>query len=255
MHHWKDGVRRLTAAAAALTAALALIVWAASPASAGGPTSVLVVSPESQETASAYCSDKAYSELERLLGPVGKGTRERPSEAVSASARRFNVTWLVHDVTPWRVDRVFMAEAGQDAWIHTAERFNESPNGLWHRAEDPTHLYKVLYSLGVMGERTSAVPAPGIYPAPWETEQAGPGEDQAADATASETRAAPGRTTPAPTGGGLHPAWRREPSWPWYCARTRSGERPPCATAGTGTTTAPANSCWTYDRGGRRRPR
>ncbi len=78
MHHWKDGVRRLTAAAAALTAALALIVWAASPASAGGPTSVLVVSPESQETASAYCSDKAYSELERLLGPVGKGTRERP---------------------------------------------------------------------------------------------------------------------------------------------------------------------------------
>ncbi len=191
MHHWKVGVRRLTAAAAALTAALALIVWAASPASAGGPTSVLVVSPESQETASAYCSDKAYSELERLLGPVGKGTRERPPEAVSASARRFNVTWLVHDVTPWRVDRVFMAEAGQDAWIHTAERFNESPNGLWHRAEDPTHLYKVLYSLGVMGERTSAVPAPGIYPAPWETEQAGPGEDQAADATASETRAAP----------------------------------------------------------------
>ncbi|MEU4009666.1 hypothetical protein [Streptomyces pseudogriseolus] len=190
MHHWKDGVRRLTAAAAALTAALALIVWAASPASAGGPTSVLVVSPESQETASAYCSDKAYSELERLLGPVGKGTRERPPEAVSASARQFNVTWLVHDVTPWRVDRVFMAEAGQDAWIHTAERFNESPNGLWHRAEDPTHLYKVLYSLGVMGERTSAVSAPGIYPAPWETEQAGSGEDQAADATASETRAA-----------------------------------------------------------------
>ncbi|MGA5126609.1 hypothetical protein ACPCAG_25315 [Streptomyces pseudogriseolus] len=189
MDHWKDGVRRLTAAAAALTATLALIVWAASPASAGGPTSVLVVSPESQETASAYWSDTAYSELERLLGPVDKGTRERPPEAVSASARQFNVTWLVHDVTPWRVDRVFMTDAGQDAWIHTAERFNESPNGLWHRAEDPTHLYKVLYSLGVMGERTSAVPAPGIYPAPWETEQAAPGEDRAADAAVSETRA------------------------------------------------------------------
>ncbi|MDT6988268.1 hypothetical protein ACFSUJ_21420 [Streptomyces lusitanus] len=191
MHHWKDGVRRLTAAAAALTATLALIVWAASPASAGGPTSVLVVSPESQETASAYCSERTYGELERLLGPMGKGTRERPPEAMSASARLLNVTWLVHDVTPWRVDRVFMADAGQDAWIHTAERFDESPNGLWHRAEDPTALYKVLYSLGVMGERTGAASAPGIYPAPWETEQAGPGEDQAADTAASETRAAP----------------------------------------------------------------
>ncbi|EMF27628.1 hypothetical protein H114_18296 [Streptomyces gancidicus BKS 13-15] len=189
MHHFKDGVRRLTAAAAALTATLALVVWAASPASAGGPTSVLVVSPESQETASAYCTDTAYSELERLLGPVGRGSRERPPEAVSASARQFNVTWLVHDVTPWRVDRVFMADAGQDAWIHTAERFNESPNGLWHRAQDPAHLYKLLYSLGVMGERTSAVPAPGIHPAPWETEQAASGEDRAADAAVSKTRA------------------------------------------------------------------
>ncbi|MFI5570815.1 hypothetical protein ACIA6T_26440 [Streptomyces sp. NPDC051740] len=189
MRGWKGRVRQLTAVMGALATALALMMWEASPVSAGGPTSVLVVSPESGETASVYYSDKQYGELERLLGPVGKGTRERPPEAVSASPRLINVTWMVHDVTPWRVDRVFMADAGQDAWIHTAARFNESPDGLWHRAEDPTDLYKILYSLDVMGERSGTGSAPGIYPAPWETEQAEPGKDQAA--AASGTRAAP----------------------------------------------------------------
>lgn len=189
MRGWKGRVRQLTASVGALAAAPALMMWGASPASAGGPTSVLVVSPESEETASLYYSDANYRSLEELLGPSDKGTRDKPPEADLASVRLVNVSWMVHDVTPWRVDRVFMADAGQDAWIHTAERFNASPNGLWHRAEDPTDLYKTLYSLGVMGERSGTGSAPGIYPAPWETEQAEPGKDQAP--AVSETRAAP----------------------------------------------------------------
>lgn len=182
----------------ALAAALALTMWGASPASAGGPTSVLVTSPGSEETASLYYSDEQYGRLEKMLGPVGKGTRERPPEAVSASTRLINVTWMVHDVTPWRVDRVFPAEVGEDVWIHTASHGTESPNGLWHRAENPSDVHKFLFELGLMGKTTGTAPVSGVYPAPWETEQAGPGADQGADpgadqgaaAAASETRAA-----------------------------------------------------------------
>ncbi|MFE0962141.1 hypothetical protein ACWDCX_06115 [Streptomyces fungicidicus] len=175
----------------ALAAALALTVWGASSAFAGGPTSVLVVSPESEETASLYYSDKGYAELERLLGPVGEGTRERPPEAVSASSRLINVTWMVHDVTPWRVDRVFLADADKDVWIHTAAHLGEAPNGLWHRAEHPSDVRKFLFTLGVMGEAAGTGSVSGIYPAPWETESARPGTEQGA--AAAETRAAPPR--------------------------------------------------------------
>ncbi|MEF9905912.1 hypothetical protein [Streptomyces sp. P9-A2] len=182
----------------ALTAAMALMVWGASPASAGGPTSVLVVSPESGETASLYHDDKRYAELERLLGSIGTGVREKPPEAPSASARLINVTWMVHDVTPWRVDRVFLADMGQYTWIHTAGHLAETPNGLWHRAEHSSDVHKFLFELGVMGKRAGTGSAPGFYPAPWQTEQAGsgteqagPGTDQGAAAAASETHAAP----------------------------------------------------------------
>lgn len=190
---WKGSVRRLTASAAALTAVLALTVWGASPASAGGPTSVLVTSPGSEETASLYHSDKGYGELERLLGPAGKGTRERPPGAISPSARLINVTWMVHDVTPWRVDRVFVGLPDEDVWIHTAAHVPESPNGSWHRAGNSSDVYKFLSELGVMGEARGTGPVSDAYPAPWETAQAGPESDEgtaAAAQEAPETRAA-----------------------------------------------------------------
>ncbi|MFF1276496.1 hypothetical protein ACFVZC_24315 [Streptomyces marokkonensis] len=178
-----------------MAAALALMMWGASPAVAGGPTSVLVVSPESRETASLFYSDAEYGRLERLLGPVGEGTRERPPEAVSGSARLINVTWMVHDVTPWRVDRVFVGLPNDAVWIHTASHVPESPNGFWHRADNPSDVYKFLFELGVMGTTTAPAPASGVYPAPWETAQAGPATDEGTAAAASETRAVPADST------------------------------------------------------------
>ncbi|MGW2122458.1 hypothetical protein [Streptomyces sp. SM1] len=167
----------------------------ASPAAAGGPTSVLVVSPESQETASLYYSDADYTRLRRSLGPVGAGTRERPPEADSASARLINVTWMVHDVTPWRVDRIFLGDADEDVWIHTASQLHTSSNGVWHRAEDPMGLHKLLYGLGVKGERTGPGSTSGMYPAPWESAQADPATGEGAVAATSETRAVPADST------------------------------------------------------------
>ncbi|MFF3894840.1 hypothetical protein ACFYY3_16915 [Streptomyces sp. NPDC001812] len=150
-----------------------------------------MTSPGSEETASLYYSDKQYGELERLLGPVGKGTREQLPEAASGSARLINVTWMVHDVAPWRVDRVFLGDAGQDVWIYTAAQTTGSPDGLWHRAEDPTAVHKFLFTLGVMSETTGTGVGSWTYPAPWETEGAGPETDQGAAASASETRPMP----------------------------------------------------------------
>ncbi|MFC8424782.1 hypothetical protein ACFUN7_28675 [Streptomyces sp. NPDC057236] len=181
----------------ALAATLALVLWGTSPASAGGPTSVLVVSPGSEETASLYYSDADYGRLERLLGPSDRGTRDKPPEADLASVRLINVSWMLHDVTPWRVDRLFLGSIEEDVWIHTAAKPPETPNGVWHRAEDPSDLHKLLYGLGVMGHTTGTDPAPGIHPVPWETETetAGsgtPGSGAEQDAAAARTRAAAG---------------------------------------------------------------
>lgn len=161
--------RELAVFAGALAVTLALMVWGASSASAGGPTSVLVVSPQSAETASLYYSDKEYGELERLLGQPGTGTRDKPPEAALPAARQINLTWMVHDVSPWRLDRVFPLADSDDVWIHTAANLTETVNGHWHRAQHPDRLRALLKKLGVMGETSAEGGVSGLYPAPWET--------------------------------------------------------------------------------------
>ncbi|QOV41505.1 hypothetical protein IM697_39720 [Streptomyces ferrugineus] len=181
----------------ALTGALALLLWgAASPASAGGPTSVLLVSPESTQTASLYHSDKEYGELDRLLGAPGKGTRDKPPEADLTTARQINVTWMVHDVTPWRLDRVYPSHQGKDVWIHTAANLDSTTNGVWRRAEHPSRLRALLDRLGLMG-KASSEGNEAIVPPAWEA----PGTDEATEATeASPAQAGPGPRSGAGSG-------------------------------------------------------
>ncbi|MER6403342.1 hypothetical protein ABT269_07425 [Streptomyces viridosporus] len=173
MHGWTGRVRRIAAGLGAWAAAAALTVWGASPASAGGPTSVLVVSPGSGETASLHYEDEEYGELERLLGPLGAGTRGKPPEADLISARLITMTWMVHDVQPWRVDQVYPAHDGGAVWIHTAERLTDASDGRWHRAEHPSELRALLGRLGVGGEAPDRGAPSGTHPAPRETEAAG----------------------------------------------------------------------------------
>ncbi|WP_406101160.1 hypothetical protein [Streptomyces canus] len=160
--------RELAAGSGALAVVFALTVWGAPSASAGGPTSVLVVSPESGETASLYYSDEEYDELERLLGPPGAGTRTTPPEANLLAARQINVTWMAHDVSPWRLDQVFPLAGTDEVWIRTAEHVPESVNGHWHRTKNPPQLRALLKDLGVMrkvsGEGHAIFPAPGQEP-------------------------------------------------------------------------------------------
>ncbi|MCP9996385.1 hypothetical protein LUX34_13245 [Streptomyces werraensis] len=163
MHTWKDGTgRHLTAI---LVATLALLTWATPPATAGGPTSVLIVSATTGKTASLYYADKRYTALERLLGPVHQGTRTRPPHLATASGQHINVTWMVHDVTPWRVHQIALPDGGQDAWIHTSTRITDGNDGTWHRAEQPAKLRALLAQLGVTATGASA---PAAQPTPRE---------------------------------------------------------------------------------------
>ncbi|MDT7840766.1 hypothetical protein [Streptomyces justiciae] len=149
-------------------AALGLTLGSAGSAAAGGPTSVLIVSPESAETASLYYSDREYGTLERLLGEPGAGSAGKPPEADLIAGPQINVTWMVHDVSPWRVDRVYPATDSEAVWIHTAANLDASTNGTWHRAQQPKVLRDLLKDLGVMGKASDGDSAVE-YPPPWDT--------------------------------------------------------------------------------------
>ncbi|MFH8488158.1 hypothetical protein [Streptomyces longisporoflavus] len=146
---------------AGIAAALALVVMDAPRATAGGSTSVLVVSPGSGQSAALYVSDRGYGELERGLGELGgfdEGRRERPPGlSMGDGSRQITVTWLVHDVRPWRVDRAYPVATGSEdgakteaLWIHTTTDV-ESMTGTWHKAENPARLTALFKKLGVMG--------------------------------------------------------------------------------------------------------
>ncbi|MFF4348105.1 hypothetical protein [Streptomyces sp. NPDC001530] len=161
-------LRELLAVMGALAVAFVAVLLGAPSAMAGGPTSVLVVSPESAESASLYYSDKEYEELTRLLGEPGAGTREEPPGLGAAAGHQLNVTWLVHDVSPWRVDRVYPdSPRSKDVWIHTTTDL-PSMNGYWHKAEHPAQVRALFKKLGVLG-KPSSEGGGGILPAPLQT--------------------------------------------------------------------------------------
>ncbi|MFD5080859.1 hypothetical protein [Streptomyces sp. NPDC058371] len=185
------GVRGLIAVLGALAVTLAVLLLGAPAALAGGPTSVLLVSPESAESAALYYADEEYTELTRLLGEPDSGTREQPPGLdLMSGGPQLNVTWLLHDVSPWRLDRVFPdTPHSKEVWIHTATHVPDSLNGYWHRAQHPAQLRALLKKLGVMG-KPSPKGAGAMFPAPWDSgspEAAAPPADTAA---AQQSRAA-----------------------------------------------------------------
>lgn len=108
---------------AVVVLALAALVGLPSGAAAGGPTSVIITEP-GVSAGALYFQDEAYDTLEGLL-PVDdtRGTSAPPSDA-----RSYNLTWLVHDVQPWRWDRVAVLPDGT-AWVSTS--FTEFGTAGW----------------------------------------------------------------------------------------------------------------------------
>lgn len=143
-------------------ALLAVLVGAgaAMPAAAGGPTSVFVAYPRTERTASAYHSDELY---ERLAAAVGINTSAGIDQQVPAErgpghdgfGSEVRVTWLIHDMRVWRVDRIFFA--GDDVWIQTRETMTgDDEAAVWHKAKDPAKVRAVLADTGVLRDNPRA---------------------------------------------------------------------------------------------------
>ncbi|MFI6289377.1 hypothetical protein ACIBCM_32310 [Streptomyces sp. NPDC051018] len=244
---------RLLRRLAALAAVLVLGLVFAPGAVAGGPTSVLLVSPSTGETASLYASDSKYTALQEQLG----GGFEQPRGEAKPPAglelddqpRQINVTWMAHDVEPWRWDRVYLG-SDRVVWIHSTVKHSDgdtrSGAGAWHRAEDPRALTALLRSLGVSTEKTATdkggiTPvAPTFEPPPAENEpppaanekQAGAGEPLKAtetavassDATTNWWWAIPGLITGAVLTVLLRPLLSRLPRPPFRSPGRRNKE-------------------------------
>ena len=148
-------MRRCRAALAVLTIML-ISLLVAGPASAGGPTSVLLVVPGSGRTASLYTGATDYEALAALVGafdsPGVAGTSD-PSGTSHDVGTGVTLTWLIHDVQVWRVDRVYLDAKG-GPWISTQSDISVSGTiwdipPVWHTAARGKELEALLDRLGV----------------------------------------------------------------------------------------------------------
>lgn len=196
---------RLLRRLAALVALLAL-TWAFAPgAAAGGPTSVLLSSPGSGEITALYYTDAEYEKLMALLGPAGTdGHTERPpSLDMAAGTRLINVTWMIHDVQPWRVDRVYPAERADAVWINTSTETGAKQD-TWYRAGNPEELTGLLTKLGLMGAKSPSGGGGAGYSPAWEQDESvveGSADGAITAAEESEQEPLPVAADPAVTTG------------------------------------------------------
>ncbi|MGP3952409.1 hypothetical protein [Streptomyces sp. 7N604] len=158
-----------TAAAAALAALLTLLTCS-TPAVAGGPTSVLITSPTTEEATALLVDSERYRRLESLLGPPAGEQRRPPKldENGGASGRQINVSWMIHDVSVWRTDGIYPDAETGEVWIQTvangrdgrggrySARKSGPDSGFWHAAEKPEELLALLSDLGVLGKEGPA---------------------------------------------------------------------------------------------------
>ena len=148
---------RRTTRLAVLIGLLAAVSWfaAAQSASAGGPTSVLLANPQTGRVAALYHTDTAY---DRLAGAVGAfaavtGSTTKPGAVTDDFTGEIRLTWLIHDMSIWRIDRVH-ATTEDGMWVQTVVRTDggdmfDQP-GTWHRPADPKALTAALQDAGLL---------------------------------------------------------------------------------------------------------
>jgi hypothetical protein len=116
---------------------LSAVVSLPGTAQAGGPTSVIVTQP-GEAAGALYYDDAAYDSLLGLL-PDGE-TRGRPEPPAGAGAS-YTLTWLIHDVDPWRFDQVKVAPDGT-AWVSTT--FTAGAVGGWEPLGQAKEVASIL---------------------------------------------------------------------------------------------------------------
>jgi len=129
----------------------------ATPAHAGGPTSVLVTDPASGRAAALYTSESAYQDLDRLLADVSPLDGE-PSDLGSHVV---NVTWMAHDVSPWRTQQLWVDAAGGPVLATYGGDFGSQPDRVtWARVGEGNLLLATLDELFIPNAVGATAPAP-----------------------------------------------------------------------------------------------
>lgn len=144
-----------------LTVTLALVagffVIGVPSAVAGGPTSVLIANYENGRSAAALNGSAVYTELQSILGAESPPAASSAPPGVRESEVGVRLVWLIHDVSPWRIDHVHVA--GADVWVETyvdtsgGDPYAGSPT--WHQPDRGADLVARLTALGVLGTGTS----------------------------------------------------------------------------------------------------
>jgi hypothetical protein len=172
---------RYPSALVGLAIAASLVLGLAGSAAAGGPTSVLLVVPGEGRTASLYTGSADYQRLADLVGafsvtcgdaprssPPEGGGDDGPAGTTHESGPGVTLTWLMHDVSVWRIDRVYL-DADGGPWISTqgdvGSEIDWTKHPTWHRSSDGKALTALLDRLGVgttAARSAVAAPAPTL---------------------------------------------------------------------------------------------
>jgi hypothetical protein len=115
---------------------------------------VLLVSPSTGRTEALYATNGAYSTLMSQLA-VEPVPAAGPGFEPGIGGDQVVVTWMVHDVQPWRVDRITFDDEGRPEWINTVQSMGAQlqfeDQGVWHRPTDVGVLHDLLVDLGLVG--------------------------------------------------------------------------------------------------------
>ena len=125
--------RILATALIALSAAVGL----PGAAHAGGPTSVLITQ-QGEAAAALYYDDAAYDALLGLLPATDTQGKPQPP---GGGGDYYSLTWMIHDVSPWRFDRVHVARDGT-AWVSTS--LSADSGAGWQPLASPENLVELL---------------------------------------------------------------------------------------------------------------
>lgn len=148
-------MRHLRTALLGAAAAVAAVTLVAGQASAGGPTSVLIVNPTTGAASGIYVTDSDYELLQAALDPRPEKTQESANLAAGPGTSAINVTWLAHDVSVWRIDHVRLDLDGE-IWVQTRSPAGPEPGvltgGQWHVASGPKTLVDIMWRHGIIGD-------------------------------------------------------------------------------------------------------
>jgi hypothetical protein len=125
---------------------------------AGGPTSVLLTNPNLGRATALHVQNPDYDRLFAAVGEQVTGPEQPPSGVGSSDEVR--LTWLIHDMQIWRIDRVHLT-GGDGIWLETVVDITDSGDvfdrpARWHRPANAQALTVLLTSAGLLG----ADPAP-----------------------------------------------------------------------------------------------